>query len=389
MDQDSIIQRKIKILHIVRDDKKFFDPVLKQFDSDPRLENRCILVVAKESDAFKSIPKTERITPIWSREQKRDHLTNGDYDVLFLHSFCPGNWDLLNYVPPKKIVIWWAWGMDIYCDKEKKTSMLVPIKLYMPETSLCRLKNYGLSYFIKSLVKKFIRPIYLFQKHKALARIDYFQPVIVDDYYLMRKHNKSFKAIEFYYPNSFEKPRAGDLVEKKSDGAILFGNSASYTNNHLDVWHQIKKFISTSQRVIVPLNYGDRIYADTVLKSVSGDNIEILKDFMDRDSYFEMLDNCSYFVSGVLRQQAMGNISYCIDHGIKIFLYRDSVIYQYLKRLGVLVFAVENIDETSFSTPLSYKEAVQNRIVYEKERERRSLVYEEFVMHTCSLLKTK
>lgn len=387
MNTDSFAQRKIKILHIVRDDKKFFEPVLKQFDSDPRLENRCILVVAKENDAFKSIPKTERITPIWSREQKRDYLTNGDYDVLFLHSFCPSMWYLLNYVPKNKIVIWWAWGMDIYCDKEKNTSMLVPIKLYMPETNKCRLRNYGLTYLAKSLVKKITRPIFLFQKHKTLARIDYFQPVIVDDYYLMKKYNKSFSAGEFYYPTSFAVPSVSDFAEKKSDGMILFGNSASYTNNHLDVWNQIKKYIPASQKIVIPLNYGDMVYAETVSKSVTGDNVEILKDFMDKGSYFKMLDNCSYFVSGILRQQAMGNISYCINHGIKIFLYRDSIVYQYLKRLGVLVYAIEDIDDTSFSSPLSYDEAVQNRIVYGREKERRSLVYEDFVTRTFSMLK--
>lgn len=386
MESDSIFRRKIKILHLVRDDKKFFEPVLKQFDSDSRLENHCVLVVPKESDAFKSIPKTERITPIWSREQKKDFLTNGDYDVLFLHSFCSAYWDLLNFVPKNKIVIWWAWGMDIYCDSEKKTSMLVPIRLYMPETYRCRIKNYGLIYSIKSLVKTIVRPLYLLEKRKTLARIDYFQPVVVDDYYLMRKYNKSLKAAEFYYPISPAKISVGDLVEKKSDGTILFGNSASYTNNHLDVWIQIKKYISANQKVVIPLNYGDMVYADTVSKSVTGDNVEVLKDFLDRDSYFKMLDSSSYFVSGVLRQQSMGNISYCIRHGIKIFLYRDSVVYHYLKRLGVLVFAIEDIDETSFSSPLSYEEIVQNCIAYDKERERRLLIYEDFIMHTYSML---
>lgn len=385
MEADYIIQRKIKVLHILKDDKKFFEPVLKQFESDPRLENQCILVVDKESDAFKSIPKTERITPIWSREQKKDYLTNGDYDVLFLHSFCPNNWNILNYVPENKIIIWWAWGVDIYCDNEKKTSMLIPIKLYMQDTYRYRFKNYGITYYLKLLAKNIIRPFYLLEKHRILSRIDYFQPVIFDDYSLMKKHNKSLKAKEFYYPNSLGVLGQNEIEEKKADGIILFGNSASYTNNHLDVWHQIEKYIPASQMVVVPLNYGDMVYADTVKKYVSGDNIEILKDFMDPDSYFKMLDNCSYFVCGVLRQQSMGNISYCIRHGIKVFLYRDSVVYQYLERLGIKVFAIEDIDGKSFCTPLSYEVAAQNCMVYERESVRRASIYDDFI-HNCSSL---
>ena len=50
---------KIKFLHVVQDDKKFFDTIISKFEEDNRLENRCVMLVKDEKDAFKSINPTE------------------------------------------------------------------------------------------------------------------------------------------------------------------------------------------------------------------------------------------------------------------------------------------------------------------------------------------
>ena len=90
---------------------------------------------------------------------------------------------------------------------------------------------------------------------------------------------------------------------------------------------------------------------------------------MPRDEYFKLIDNCSYAVFGVMRQQAMGNIYHCLCQGVKVFLYRDSLVYRFLKEWGYVVFAIEDIDEYSFSTPLNLKELEMNAKAFENQRD--------------------
>lgn len=372
---------KIKFLHVVQDDKKFFDTIISKFEEDNRLENRCVMLVKDEKDAFKSINPTERITPIWNKTQMENVFSKSDYDVLFLFSFCPHLWNILDYVPDNKIVIWWAWGCDLYDTSFLQTSQLIPVKLYKPLTNKIFRSQKGFMYQLKQILKQLIRPFFLEKKRNVLSRIDYFQPVILEDYLLVKKHHKELKASEFYFPNSTADFDEKKLDEKMPYGNILFGNSASYSNNHLDTWNLIKDYIDKSQQVIVPLNYGDKDYARIVSENLSGDNVNILQNFLDLNSYYTLLDSCSYFVCGVLRQQSVGNILYCIKKGIKIFLYKDSVVYNYLKNMGIVVYAIEDIDSESFITPLPSSIAVQNCRVYNQESIRRKNIYEDFILH--------
>ena len=70
---------------------------------------------------------------------------------------------------------------------------------------------------------------------------------------------------------------------------------------------------------------------------------------------------------GTIRQQAMGNIQYALSKGVKVFLYKDSIAYINYKKLGYVVFAIEEMTLESLSTPLSKKEIEQNIQASQKE----------------------
>lgn len=108
------------------------------------------------------------------------------------------------------------------------------------------------------------------------------------------------------------------------------------------------------------MNYGDKEYAKIVMNTVHSANCMYLQTFLEKSDYFALLEECAYFVSGVLRQQSVGNILYCISHGVKVFLYRNSMMYQYLKSSGFSVYAIEDSTAESFSTPTSKEEYKSN-----------------------------
>lgn len=364
--------RKIKFLHIIKDDK-FFDGVIKAFESDERLENSSVLLVDSPNYEFFLIKQTEKVKLLWNGKMLRECLQSPDYDVIFFHSLNTDKYKYFKYIPQDKIVIWWCWGMELYSQRYGMRQ-LIATSLYKPQTKLIvdRIKHYGIKRKVKDFFRDiFWRPYYENARRKVIARIDYFQPIIPEEYQLMQRF-KGFRAKEFYYPKCFTKVQPNTEHVLPADGGILLGNSTSPNNNHLDVWEAILPYLGEHRSVVMPLNYrSDQVYADMIADIISSDKhqIEKLRTFMPREEYFKLIDNCSYAVFGVMRQQAMGNIRHCLSHGIKVFLYRDSLVYKDLKAWGYVVYAIEDIDKYSFSTPLNLKELEKNATIFEAQRD--------------------
>lgn len=373
--------KKIRVLHITRDDK-FFDPVFVQFEADQRLDNEAVLEVKNKSHySYRRIKNTEKVN-LLTKKEMRSALRKGEYDVLFFYSMPRRYYDYFKWIPDNKVVIWWGWGVELYkpiC----RLKPLIPVLLYKPLTTLV-LKEVTRNTFstLKAMIGyTLLKPWNGRLQKKMLKRIDYFQPVLSQEYLLM-KRQESFHAKEFYYPNSFSFAVPDTLLGKSGDGTILIGNSQAPTNNHIDVWNDIRDFLPEKRKVIFPINYlGDKGYAKLISERITSDRNELLflKDFMAPNDYFALMDTCSYAVFGVLRQQAIGNIFSCLAKGIKVFLYRDSLVYRFLKDDGFVVFAIEDIDNISFTTPLSINEIDQNRNAFLQKGQYNNSVYENVI----------
>lgn len=347
--------KKIRVLHIVKDDK-FIDGPLSHFEDDGRFENFVVMIVDSPDYKCKFIKNQEKIKFLYNKRLVKEELQKDDYDAIFFYSLT--DYRIFNYIPQKKIVIWWAWGYDIY-----GYDRFLDISLYKPLTKQYIANKesiYGriINFFKSNKIYLLLRDGY---REKALKRIDYFQPVIHSEYLLMQKII-GFRAQEFYYPNS--RNFALQLnVKKNANGSIMIGNSATATNNHLDIWERINNFIPIESEVFIPINYGDMNYAMDIedVISKSNQNVKFLKSFIPSVDYFRMLDSCSYAIYGVLRQQAMGNIFRCLSKGVKVFFYKESLPYKYFKDLGCDVFAIEEITEDSFRIPLTAEQVLKNQ----------------------------
>lgn len=361
----------MRILHVTPDDK-FFDRIYELWNSEPSLVNDAIIITRSGDSSLKWI-KNRNVHIVTNEMTIEKYFRESSYDVLYFHSLPLRWWNYVNYIPNNKIVIWWAWGFDIY--NRDKFYSLIPIRLFMPQTKLFEdnrisaLKKFHISLYQFLCKKKYLKLL-----SDVLNRIDYLQTVTRVEYSLMKK-NTRIEAKQFFFKelpcNMFERRL------KLSAGSILLGNSATSTNNHIDVLYQINKYRQINQKIIMPLSYGgDKDYLLWLYEKIkSFENVEILSNFLPPKEYDVLMNSCSYLCIGSLRQQAMGNIYYALRNGIKLFLYRESVIYQELSELGYVVFTINDLDENSFKTPLTEDQMRINNQIYNYDAQNRSDVF--------------
>lgn len=363
-------------LHIVLYDEKFFNSVISQFEGDKRFCNQCLIYVPSGSKTKININLKYKI--VRNEKQLLKEVSLVKYDFVFFHSLHSIFIKVMDYIPKTKKVIWWAWGYDLY-STEGRMPPFLPVELYKPHT--CKLLNERINKAIVDFKRLWLFICHYLYKNKLkkiINRIDYFQPVTKYEYTLICMTYPTMSAKEFYYPNSFAENLSDHYIHSCEGTGIILGNSATYTNNHIDVWNNIHQYIQKDQKVYIPLSYGSKDYATKVMERIVSNNVVFLDTFLKNEQYEALFDKCSYFIVGCIRQQAMGNISICIARGIKIFAYRDSIIYKALESYGCYVFAIEDVDNMSFSTPLTRDEVNHNIMCYKAEKIRRKEILDQF-----------
>ena len=377
MSIDIVMERKIRVLHITPDDK-FFDFVYPLWETVPMFANRAALFpdqhVHRSCD-LKYIKNRDSVTVFDSKGDFISFLVAGDYDVVFFHSLLPKYYDLLASVPQEKVVIWWAWGVDLY-QYSGAYAPLIKLDRYKPLTQqFIRSSVLGMKMLGKKWLSSLLQYRHRRELRMVLQRIDYFQPVVREEFLYMRQI-EPFHAKEFYYKRE-GLPYESSVCRKEGD--ILLCHSAVPDDNHLDVYEAVKKYRNDGQRMIMPLGYGKSEYRKWLLSKIHDSNVHPLIDFLPSQEYFKILNGCSYAVFGSIRQMALGNVSYVLSKGIKVFLYKESMNYKNLKGLGYAVYAIEEMNEESFSTPLTKEELEQNKRAASLELERKNSVFNSFI----------
>ena len=124
---------------------------------------------------------------------------------------------------------------------------------------------------------------------------------------------------------------------------ILIGNSASASNNHLEVFEILKR-LEVNNEMVCPLNYGDSNYAAVISKigaDTFGSKFIALNQFLSLEEYNKIQIDCGIVIMNHYRQQACGNIIAALNMGCKVFLSHKSPLLKHFKCLGVYVYCIE------------------------------------------------
>jgi len=209
---------------------------------------------------------------------------------------------------------------------------------------------------------------------KALRRIDYCMTDVHEDFQFVKQYLRNSRMKELWYNYYSIEETLGQLIESSiKDKNILVGNSCNLENNNLAAFRKITKFAIADRKVIVPLSYGSTWLKQYLLKKgnlLLGKSFYPLTVFIDRDAYNKVLSSCSIVVMNQFRPQAMGNILTALWLGAKVYMSKKSKLYEYYKRLGLILFLFENDlspQNPKAIVPLSIEEREHNRRILMQE----------------------
>lgn len=238
-------------------------------------------------------------------------------DKIILHSMFSQQIFFLLLIQPwlLKKCFWFMWGGDLY------------YKFIHHEG-------------LKTVVLEFLRSV-------VLKKINHVVSGVEGDYELMKKlYNPMAKFHEClgYESNIF---RSVDEKRQDPDNInILVGNSATETNNHLELFTKLKPLITPGMKLYVPLSYGDMKYSQQIIhlgNEMFGSAFEPLTQFMPFNDYLKFLNKIDIAVLGHDRQQAFGNTVTLLGYGKKVFMKDTVTPWQTFERLGVKVFDLNKI----------------------------------------------
>jgi len=359
--------REFKILHICTDEK-FIDGMI---------------------DIFESVfPKRNKFLIIGNKNKKLTHVKNKNIVIGGTkYLYCGGakrdvssvNIKIIHYLtdvaafialkaPSNVKIIWSGWGADYYRLMQK-----VDYESVLPKTR--KLSRYGKSKAkpigsIKSWFINYINKLAMKNSvNDLIERADYFSSPIPTEYQLVKRDLKGFKAkpIQINY-GGIEKGLPG-CEKSRVKKNIFIGNSATATNNHIEIFEILKNIIMSDVKIVVPLSYGSLEYKEKILAigyEYFGKQFQPLTGFLPLIEYQEILEECHFVVMNHIRQQGLGNVLMALHAGKKVFLRKESVIYGYLLSIGMEINSVDDINSDSLATFIDDSIVSNNRAIIEK-----------------------
>lgn len=357
----------MKILHIATDEK-FIDSAIDQFTWYENVESDFFICCPQNE--VKYIHSTASNVRFFDSAAKLVSAANAmNADFVMLHSFGISYVELLKL---KHRIIWKLWGYDFYSDKYDRIQRAVSLNLYGPRT---RVQTTSLKqkykHFLRSLAGLCGVKAEKQKQYDALvSKVEFLAPVFDEEFELAKKKFPHLKYCPFQYYSGGKSNFEFKKVSFEQPYNIFIGNSLDPTNNHLDILAELDK-LGKPVSVIMPISYSGSPEYKTFLKAECAKyknvSIRFLETFMERSEYFKLASTCPFAIYGHRRQQAAGNIGQMLKDGVKVFLYKDSINYQYYSNHGYKVFSIEDeLNEENLKEPLAAEFVQQNRNAYMK-----------------------
>lgn len=370
--------KKKVILHFVFDGI-LFDRVYSRFEAMDSYENRYLLGSLNTDEEIRYVKNTEKLIRVDSLEKWGKTVSDPQVDIVYMHGLWPDYLKAIDYIRDDVIVMWWCYGMEIY-ENCFGLPPLMELNIYKPRTFKFLESLGGLRhkvtlnlFYRRPQIYFLLRKIKSFWGHRPecklremLSRIDYAFTPMETELEILKKLHPYIKA-KPYILRGFS--RKEPLVVHKDSGSILLEHSANISDNHLDIIETIKskKIDLQERKIYVPLSYGDGRLAERVKDEAKFDGayVHCLMETLPFNEYKELLDGCTHAIFGMIRQSGLGNIYMCFRNGIKVFLFKDSILYKQFKADGYCVYSIEEeLNDLSILEPLTEKEALNNYNIF-------------------------
>lgn len=349
------------ILHFLSDDK-FSDYVIEQFSSHEMQSEFVLMSTAEKMVFFHHEEIVTVVNPCQSEPMNRLVGSLNNYSAIVLHGlFFPWCETILRHVPDTVKVAWVFWGGEIYGRKDLRASFLSKRSKW-----LLRVRD------LKRVLKKQGRTESYELPLELFNRIDYCLTDVHEDFEFVKSYTHSNMKEVWYNYYSIDET-IGELRNQVVEGDnVLVGNSCSLECNHLDGFKAAKKINNVNSKIVVPLSYGEPWLRRFLLKRGTrqfGNRFHPLVEFIPRDEYNKIIKSCSTVIMPHYRPQAFGNILTALWLGARVYMSEKSLLYQFFKRIGAVVFSIEKDLSCSRElkvSPLSEDERMKNRSLISK-----------------------
>lgn len=367
----------MKILHLFPDDKKFVIVAAEIFDTCKETENSFRVISAHVTDARKFFSDKQNIRVVNKRYVSSKAL-NEDLtwcDCLVVHFMDGLKAKAIMRAPDHLPVVWSGWGGDYYDLLPQGGVNLLGDETQKFVKTLDRLNGWSATKLKRRMtsIARRIRNEVLYTPwiNKAIKRVDFFSSPFPEDFDLLQTHFGN------YFQAAYTRVFYGSVERTYIPGGqsiygnnILVGNSATPTNNHIEVFKILSSIDLGDRNIMVPLSYGDADYRDAIITyghSLFGDRFQPIVEFMPLEKYNTLIAQCSVVVMGHRRQQGGGNTVTQLYKGAKVFLDESNTVYQYLKKRGAFVNTLNELQEgeASIFEPLTETQKRKNREVVE------------------------
>lgn len=337
--------RSKPVVHIATDEK-FIDAAYKIYERAFPGKNLFLILLNKDQKEIKylsdSIPYVFIKTDDQIRPKVKDSV--GDAKMVMFHEMNSCQTEIALSLSEQDVALGWTvFGYEVYNNPYLFGKELYGEKTYAQFVKNCRSK-------IKNILRPYYHRIFRGQqdpferKITVMEQMDIVGILYNEELQLYKERmnfNDDVKHLRFtYYPLDV-------VVNKKAKvpgSNIMLGNSASYTNNHLEAFDLLKEIDIGDRKIICPLSYGVEEYAIEIEKvgnKVFSSNFEPLINFLPLKAYQQVLQGCGIMIMNQYRQQAVGNVVNAMYMGAKVFLSNKNTLYHYLKRIGCYVYCVE------------------------------------------------
>ncbi len=167
--------------------------------------------------------------------------------------------------------------------------------------------------------------------------------------------------------------KLADFRKKRNENCVkvLVGNSATESNQHMEVIDWLQRYRSHSIQIYMPLSYGEDTYREIVIQYAQkklGNRFFPILHYMDGKDYMEFVSQMDIGIFNNNRQQAMGNIQMCLGLGKKVFLREDTSMWKRYLKDGYMIFPIRNIEDMDYEA---------FRAVPSEMKEKNSSIYDE------------
>jgi hypothetical protein len=326
----------MKYLHIFYNDK-FADPYIDFINDNFNAKEHLFIFFGGVSEDKIRITERDNVYKLTKSLKGFLYLMKAFYksEKIIIHSLYNKLLVVLLYLQPWLLSKsnWIVWGGDLYYYKSKKNTLI--------------------TYLYEALRGKVIKNI---NGVATLVKGDY---DLVKEWYDTKA--KYYKAI---YMSEERTEYIKIISESVSNGDVVFiqvGNSASPSNNHLEIIDLLEKFKSENIKIFCPLSYGDAEYAEKVIaygKEKYGEKFIPLKKLLSMSEYMDYLHTIDIGIFNNDRQQALGNIYSLLCLGKKVYMREDTSMWKELKHeLKLKVYSIAELEKEDFNSVI-YQDSV-------------------------------